>query len=255
MKLGFIGTGKIASSVIVGIFNSKIKFKKIIISPRNKKIANYLKKKFSKISIAKNNQDVIDNSNWIFLAVTPTVGKKIIKYLKFRNNQTIISFISTITLPELKKMIKVKSDIIRAIPLPPISLKKGPVPIFPPNKKVRNFFNKIGSTIEIKNEKLSINFWSTSGMMASYYEILRVMSEWLVKKGVKRLDAQKYITTLFFALSEDAVVNSKKELKFLVKESQTPKGLNEQGLKEMNKKGVYKSVINTLNLIHKRLNK
>ena len=255
MKLGFIGTGKIASSVIVGIFNSKIKFKKIIISPRNKKIANYLKKKFSKISIAKNNQDVIDNSNWIFLAVTPTVGKKIIKYLKFRNNQTIISFISTITLPELKKMIKVKSDIIRAIPLPPISLKKGPVPIFPPNKKVRNFFNKIGSTIEIKNEKLSINFWSTSGMMASYYEILRVMSEWLVKKGIKRLDAQKYITTLFFALSEDAVVNSKKELKFLVKESQTPKGLNEQGLKEMNKKGVYKSVINTLNLIHKRLNK
>ena len=135
MKLGFIGTGKIASSVIIGIFNSKIKFKKISISPRNKKIANYLKKKFSKISIAKNNQDVIDNSNWIFLAVTPTVGKKIIKYLKFRNNQTIISFISTITLPELKKMIKVKSDIIRAIPLPPISLKKGPVPIFPPNKK------------------------------------------------------------------------------------------------------------------------
>ena len=152
-------------------------------------------------------------------------------------------------------MIKIKADIIRAIPLPPISLKKGPIPICPPNKKVKNFFNKIGSTIEIKNEKLSINFWSISGMMASYYEILKVMSEWLVKKGVKKLDAQKYITTLFLALSEDAVVQSKNELKFLVKESQTPKGLNEQGLKEMNKKGVYKSVINTLNLIHKRLNK
>ena len=78
-------------------------------------------------------------------------------------------------------------------------------------------------------------------MMASYYEILKVMSEWLVKKGVNKFDAQKYITTLFLALSEDAVAQSKKELKFLVKESQTPKGLNEQGLKEMNKKGVYKS--------------
>jgi pyrroline-5-carboxylate reductase len=41
----------------------------------------------------------------------------------------------------------------------------------------------------------------------------------------------------------------------LVKESQTPKGLNEQGLKEMSKKGVYKSVIDTLNNIYKRLNK
>jgi len=255
MKLGFIGTGKIASSVIIGICNSKIKFKKIIISPRNKKIANNLKNNFSKISISRDNQEVINNSNWVFLAVTPNVGKKIIKNLKFKNNQTIISFISTITLPELKKMINVKADIVRAIPLPPISLKKGPVPICPPNKKVKNFFDKIGSTIEIKNEKLSINFWSISGMMASYYDMLRVKSDWLVKKGIKRHDAQKYITSLFLALSQDAVINSKKDLKFLVKESQTPKGLNEQGLKEMTKKRVYKSVIDTLNSIHKRLSK
>ena len=255
MKLGFIGTGKISSSVITGICGSSIKYSKIYISSRNSKIAKGLKKRFKRISIEKDNQKIVDNSNWVFLAVTPTVGEKIIKNLKFRSSQTIVSFISTITIPALKNMIKVNADVVRAIPLPPISLKKGPVPICPPNKKVKNFFNKIGSTVEIKNEKLSINFWSTSGMMASYYEILKIMSDWLVKKGIKRLDAQKYITNLFLALSEDAVVNSKKELKYLVKESQTPKGLNEQGLKEMNKKGVYKSVISTLNSIHKRLNK
>ena len=255
MKLGFIGTGKIASSVIIGICNSKIEYNQIIISPRNRKIANSLKRRFKKISIAKNNQEIVDKSNWVFLSVTPKVGEKIIKRLKFKASQTVVSFISTINLSELKKMIKVKSKIVRAIPLPPISLKKGPVPICPPNKKVKNFFDKIGSTIEIKNEKLSINFWSTSGMMASYYDMLRVMSDWLVKKGIKRQDAQKHITTLYLALSEDAVVNSQKELKYLVKESQTPKGLNEQGLKIMSKKGVYKSVINTLNSIHKRLNK
>ena len=255
MKLGFIGTGKIASSVITGICRSSIKYNKIIVSSRNNKISKGLRKKFKKIFIEKDNQKIIDNSNWVFLAVTPKVGEKIIKKLKFKPNQTVVSFISTISLPELKRMIKVKVDIVRAIPLPPISLKKGPVPICPPNRKVKNFFDKIGSTVEIKNEKLSINFWSTSGMMASYYEFLKIMSEWLVKRGIKRPDAQKYITTLFLALSEDAVRNSKKELKYLVKESQTPKGLNEQGLKEMSKKGVYNSLISTLNSIHKRLNK
>ena len=255
MKLGFIGTGKIASSVITGICRSSIKYNKIIVSSRNNKISKGLRKKFKKIFIEKDNQKIIDNSNWVFLAVTPKVGEKIIKKLKFKPNQTVVSFISTISIPELKRMIKVKVDIVRAIPLPPISLKKGPVPICPPNRKVKNFFDKIGSTVEIKNEKLSINFWSTSGMMASYYEFLKIMSEWLVKRGIKRPDAQKYITTLFLALSEDAVRNSKKELKYLVKESQTPKGLNEQGLKEMSKKGVYNSLISTLNSIHKRLNK
>ena len=255
MKLGFIGCGKISFSVIKGILSSSLKIKKIFISKRNSKTSSYLKKKYKKIIVSKDNQEIIDKSDWIFLAVTPTVGEKIIKDLKFKSNQKIISFISTITIPELKKLIKVKADIVRAIPLPPISLKQGPIPICPPNKKVKNFFDHLGSTIEIKNEKLSINFWSTSGMMASFYELLRVMTNWLVKRGVKRNDAQKYITSLFLALSEDAVVNSKKDLKYLVKESQTPKGLNEQGVKELTKAGFYKSLEKTLNSIHKRLNK
>ena len=253
MKLGFIGTGRIASSVITGICFSKISFTKILISPRNKLIANRLKKNFKKVIIAKNNQEILDNCNWIFLSITPIVGKKILKELKFKSNQIIISFISTITLTQLKRLIKVKAKIVRAIPLPPISLKKGPVPICPPNKNVKEFFNKIGTTVEIKNEKSSINFWSTSGMMASFYELLRVMIDWLIKRGIKRSDAQKYITSLFLALSEDAVVNSKKDLKYLVKDSQTPNGLNEQAVRELTKAGFYKKLEKTLNNIHKRL--
>ena len=255
MKLGFIGVGKITSSVVIGICKSKISFKKILLSPRNRNAAKKLKKKFKKISIAKNNQEVVNSCNWIFLAITPSVGEKIIKNLKFKSGQIIVSFISTMTLPQLKKAIKAKAKIFRAIPLPPISLRKGPVPVFPPNKKVKNFFDKLGTTVEIKNEKLSKNFWSTSGMMAPFYELLSTMSNWLVKRGVKRDKAQKYITSLFVALSEDAAVNSNKNLKDLVKESQTPRGLNEQGIKELRKAGFYRSTEKTLNSILKRLNK
>ena len=255
MNLGFIGTGKITSSVVTGICRSKISFKKIILSPRNRIVAKKLKKQFKKVSIAKNNQEIVNSCNWVFLAVTPTVGQKIIKNLKFKSSQTIVSFISTMTLPQLKKAIKVKATIARAIPLPPISLKKGPVPLFPPNKKIKFFFDKLGTTVEINNEKLSKNFWSTSGMMAPFYELLNTMSNWLVKRGVKRDKAQKYITSLFVALSEDAVVNSNKDLKYLVKESQTPRGLNEQGVIELRKSGFYRSTEKTLNSILKRLNK
>ena len=255
MNLGFIGTGKIAYSVINGICTSKISFDRILISPRNRLLAQKLKKRFKKIVIAKNNQEIVDNCNWVFLSVTPTIGKRIIKEIKFKSNQTIISFISTITLAQLKKAIKVKVKIVKAIPLPPISLKKGPIPICPPNKKIKEFFDKIGTTVEIKNEKLSINFWSASGMMAPFYELLRVMIDWLVKKGIKKDDAQKYITSLFLALSEDAVINSKKNLKYLVKDSQTPNGLNEQGVRELTKLGFYKKLEKVLNSIHKRLDK
>ena len=48
MKIGFIGTGKIASSVITGICSSTIFYNKILISPRNKIIAKNLKRKIQK---------------------------------------------------------------------------------------------------------------------------------------------------------------------------------------------------------------
>ena len=62
MILGFIGTGKISSSIIYGIFKSKLKINKIYISSRNTNIAKKLAKKFRSIIVLKDNQEIIDLS-------------------------------------------------------------------------------------------------------------------------------------------------------------------------------------------------
>ena len=61
------------------------------------------------------------------------------------------------------------------------------------------------------------------------------MSNWLVKRGIKRDKAQKYVTSLFVALSEDAFVNSNKRFKIFSKRISNSKGLNEQAVKELKK--------------------
>ena len=212
MKLGFIGSGKIASSVITGICSSKISFKKILISPRNRSIAQRLKRQFKKVSIAKNNQEIVNSCNWVFLAVTPKVGKKIIPNLKFRSNQIVISFIATINLAQLRKAIGKKVKIVRAIPLPPISIRKGPVPICPPDKQVKSFFNKLGTTVEIKNEKSSKNFWATSGMMAPFYELLKVLSDWSFKPFGVCESLTKYFRSFFEFITESSDNATKREV-------------------------------------------
>ncbi len=252
MNLGFIGTGNIVSDVITGIKKSKFSYKKIIVSPRNKKKAQFLKKKFKKIIIAKDNQAVIDMSDWVFLGVLPQVGENILPKLKFQKNQTVISFMSTTNYSKLKKLIRKKVSIVRAIPMPPIRLGKGPIAIFPPNRRVKFFFDNIGTTIEIKNEKLSKNFWAISGTMASFYELLNVLSNWLIRKKTNKLDAQKYVTSLYSALAELALLNSSKPLKNLVNE-QTPGGLNWQGVNELKKLGYYRLLEKSLKKIYRRL--
>ena len=83
MNLGFIGTGKISSSIIYGIFSSKLKIKRIYISSRNKNIAKKLAQKFRSVKILRDNQEIINKSSTVLLAVTPKVGNKIIHKLKF----------------------------------------------------------------------------------------------------------------------------------------------------------------------------
>ena len=254
MKIGFIGTGKITSSIIYGIFKSKLKNLKISISPRNRSIANKLSKKFRSVEIRKDNQEVINRSDIIFLAVTPNVGLKILDKLRFTSSKKIISFISTINLANLKKLTKNK-NITRAIPLPPIEIKKGPIVVCPPNKTAKSFFNHLGIVIEVRNEKVCNKFWSTSSLMAPFYELLKTSTDWLVRKGVEKSKATNYITELFLGLSQDAVNKKSSGLKKLVAESQTPRGLNEQALRELQKGKFYSKLNVALNNIHRKLNK
>ena len=251
MKIGFLGTGHITSSVIEGIFKSKLKIKKIYISPRNRLISKKLSRKFKKIAVSKNNQQLINRSNWLFLAVTPKVGHKILEKLNFRSNQKIVSFISTINLEKLKKYTKNKK-VTRVIPMPFIGIKKGPIIICPKDKKVKKFFDKLGKTIEIKNEKISKNFWTTSSFMAPFYQMMVTTSDWLVKKGVSRKSAEDYTREFFLALSEDSLNKNKLSLKQLVSESQTPGGINAQALRELKKKKFYKIQQKVLNSVFKR---
>ena len=181
MNLGFIGTGKISSSIIYGIFSSKLKIKRIYISSRNRNIAKKLTNKFNSVRIIKDNQEIINKSSTVILALTPNVGIKIIPKLKFPKNKKIVSLISTIKLKKLKKITNNK-NITRVIPLPPIEIRKGPIIICPPNKNAKNLFKHLGEVIEIKNEKLSYKFWSTASIMASFYELLNVTSGWLIRK-------------------------------------------------------------------------
>ena len=254
MILGFIGTGKISSSIVYGIFKSKLKIKKIYISSRNINIAKKIAKKFKVIKVLNDNQDIINKSSVIFLGVTPNVGNKILPRLKFSKNKKIISLISTINLEKLKKLTKVK-NIVRATPLPPIEIKKGPIIICPPSKFAKNIFKYLGKVLEIRNEKLSYKFWSTASLMAAFYEILNTSSKWLVKKGINKKLADTYTAELFLALSQDALNKSSKGYKKLVADSQTPKGLNMQVLNELKKGKFFTKFTKALENVNKRVSK
>jgi pyrroline-5-carboxylate reductase len=253
MKLGFIGVGKIATSVIEGIFKAKIDIKEITLSPKNKNNARILKKKFLRIKIANSNQEVLDKSNWIFLSITPKVGKQILKKLKFKNNHTILNFISTIHNQELKKIISPAKNIFKVAPLPMIKHNLGPIIVYPKNKLVEDFFNKLGKVIATNNEKENKKLWVMTSFMATYFEIFNTAHKWFLRKGINKNKSMEYLSHLFKALNNETVKNPNYSMDKMIKEFQTKGGINEELLNKVKKSGVFKNLNKGFEKIYNRV--
>ena len=131
-------------------------------------------------------------------------------------------------------------------------MKKGPIIICSSDKSLKFFFKHLGKVFEVKNEKLSKAFWSTSSFMAPYYNLLLSTSNWLVSKGIKRKEAENYTRELFLALSEDSIFKNKLPLRKLVSDSQTPGGTNAFVLGRLKKTKFYQSQQKVLNDIFKK---
>ena len=253
MKLGFIGVGKIATSVVEGIFKAKIKIKEIILSPKNKNNTRILKKKFSRIKIAKSNQEVLDKSNWIVLSVTPKVANQILEKLKFKESHTILNFISTVHNQKLKSIISPAKKIFKIAPLPMIKHNLGPIIIYPKNKLIEGFFNKLGKVIATNNEKENKKLWVMTSFMATYFEIFNTAHKWFLRKGINKNRSMEYLIHLFKALNNETMKNSNYSMDKMIKEFQTKGGINEELLNKAKKSGVFKNLNKGFDKIYNRV--
>jgi len=255
MKIGFIGTGRIATAIIQGMYLKKIQTNKILISARNKKNSFFLKRKYKKISILRDNQDILHHSDVIFLTTTPKVGKKILSKLQFKKNQTVFNLMSTIHNSELKKMIGKVKKIIKVAPLPMIEHGIGPIIIYPKDKFAENFFSKLGEVFCSSNEELNKKLWVMTSLMATYLEIYKTNVDWLKKKGISENIGRKYLSNLFQSLSKETLNNHHNNLTSLIKSFQTKGGINEQLLVQLKRQKFFNKLQNSLNIVYRRIKK
>ncbi len=82
MRLGFVGTGTIASAMVIGL-RAAGNTDPIILSPRNAEIAADLAGRFDNVQVASTNQAVLDASDLVVLAVRPQIASSVLPELRF----------------------------------------------------------------------------------------------------------------------------------------------------------------------------
>lgn len=238
IKLGFIGTGRITGALVKGLCTSTVENTIIYLSPRNKETSVNIANKFENVYRLESNQNVIENSNILFIALPAIVAEEILTNLLFKQSHIVVSLIPSIKHTALLRILSPATKISRAIPLPTVVNHNCPVAIYNSEGSVKEIISHLGEPIIVNNENHLHALWAMTGLIAPYYDFLNELTEWAVSKGIDESLASAYIAQMYHSISSASAKESKIDFNELVKNASTPKGLNEQAVNEIREKGI-----------------
>jgi pyrroline-5-carboxylate reductase len=241
MIIGFIGIGKIASAVIEGLCTSGPADLQILLSPRNEINSRRLAASLPNAERLESNQEVIDRSDIIFIALRPQHAQDVLKSLIFRPSQQVVSFIPLLDHASMRDLTAPAWNLARAIPLPPVVNHICPIPVFNGTPEVVDILSRIGQPFTVSDEAQLHAIWTLTCLITPYYELLATLEEWSADHGVDRETAGSYIAGLFHALIHTARISNPIDFRVLATHAATPGGLNEQTGREIRESGAHEA--------------
>ncbi len=255
MKLGFVGTGAITEAVVTGLMKSRSDISAVVVSPRSTHVAARLTEMFPVVRVGADNQDVVDSADIVFLAVRPQIAEEVVKELRFREQQQVVSLIAAVQIDALASWIGVPVTITRTIPLPFVAELRGATAIYPPNDQIADLFSSLGTAVQAKDLKQYNLFGAASALMATYFGLLETSARWLEAEGMSYDQASLYLKQLFGGLSHVTDASKEQSFEAMASEFSTKGGLNEQVFTEFTENGGTKALTLALESVLKRIEK
>jgi pyrroline-5-carboxylate reductase len=252
MRIGFVGTGSITQAVVTGLCNSDFGATKIALSPRNAEIAEALARLDDRVRVCASNQEVVDASDVVCIAVLPNVAQDVLKALAFRSGQTVISFVAGVTMPMLASCIADGVTRVRAIPLPATALGCGSTAIHPANVEAKRIFSAIGAAVEVDDETQFDAFLAATATMSTFYSMVDAQTQWLANKGVSYDNARTFMAGHYAGLMKLAMSGGESFAE-LAQHCTTQGGINELMQKTLDEQGVFDKFGTALDVVWKRL--
>ena len=252
-SFGFVGTGVITEAVVTGLSKTRLSRNPVFLSPRSEATSRRLADAHANVRIGQSNQDVVDKSDIVFLAVRPQIAEEVLRELRFRAGQRVVSFIAATSLERLSSWIQQDVRLTQCIPLPFVADLNGATPIHPADDIVEAIFSELGTPVVVGSEHEYDLLAVASTLMGTYFGILDVASNWLESQGLSKPAGDAYLRQLFSGLA--SVAGSKPDVGFatLIDEHCTPGGLNEQVLNDFRRDGGLRALSTALDGVAERI--
>mgnify|MGYP000365821933 CR=1 FL=1 len=202
MKIGFIGTGNMGSSIIKGILSSKFeKSENINIFDLDKEKVNNLVKEYG-VNAVNSEKELAENCNIIILSVKPHIIPIVLKNLSgnVKKDTIILTIAAGISISVIENALGEDKKVVRTMPNTPAQVLSGMTAVTF-NKNIENsekeiifkLLNSFGKSVEIE-EKLMHAYTGISGSLPAYvYMFMEALADGGVLCGMPRNKAYEIV--------------------------------------------------------------
>lgn len=202
MKIGFIGTGNMGSSIIKGILSSKFeKSENINIFDLDKEKVNNLVKEYG-VNAVNSEKELAENCDIIILSVKPHIIPIVLKNLSgnVKKDTIILTIAAGISISVIENALGEDKKVVRTMPNTPAQVLSGMTAVTF-NKNIENsekeiifkLLNSFGKSVEIE-EKLMHAYTGISGSLPAYvYMFMEALADGGVLCGMPRNKAYEIV--------------------------------------------------------------
>eukprot|EP01030_Chromulinospumella_sphaerica_P031874 gene31874-32549_t len=168
-----------------------------MVSMRSADISAALAAEFPQVLVSNDNQAIVDGCDTVVLAIRPQIAEDVIRPLRFRDGQRVISVVAATGRQALRDWIGADVELTQAIPLPFVAWRKGVTAVYPPDEGTAAIFNVLGNAVECETKAEYDLLATASALMATYFGIMHRTTEWLAENGLPEEKGRAYLTPLF----------------------------------------------------------
>jgi len=115
MRIGFIGVGSIARAIVEGLCAAEDP-PQVLLSPRSAAVSAELADRFETVEVCASNQDVVDGSELVFIALRTEQCSDAVAGLSIGPGQIVVNVMASIGTNQLRDMLRTQAPIVRAMP-------------------------------------------------------------------------------------------------------------------------------------------
>ncbi|WP_300549083.1 NAD(P)-binding domain-containing protein [Roseovarius sp.] len=192
MRLGFIGTGTIASATVRGIARAG---HQITVSERSTAHATRLAAEFECVSIA-DNQTVIDRSDTIFIGLIAEAAPDILSRLTFRAGQQVISFMAGCSLEALAPLVAPARGAAIMLPFPGIAQGGSPILAMGDTGLITELFAPENQVFALRDAAELDAYLCAQAVLSPAVRLVGQSADWLATRGADRDQGEAFLRAL-----------------------------------------------------------